>query len=222
MKTSSFCVVGFSAYPCQKTMPAVNVPSSYPHAHEIIPGVYLGNEVASRDPKFFDAHKIRAVLNMTHDLPCPFKHRSTIDYATVPVDDSLKQKDFNIMENALPFAVSFIHKNVRDKKPLLVHCYMGAQRSATAVAAFLMRHKPELAPTLSKAVKYVHSKRPIAWHNGKYVNFETSLKGYRKSHVLTAPIPKKLATGSRSTTRPTTRSTTRSTTPSTSSTKKTK
>lgn len=156
----------------------------YSHAHEIIPGLFLGNEKASRDAKFFSRHKIRAVLNMTHDLPCRFRDLKNIEYGRVTVDDSLKPKDFKIMEESLPFAVSFIHKTlVLEKKPILVHCYMGAQRSAAAVAAFLMTHRPDLAPTYAKAIHYVHSKRPIAWHEGKFVNFDQALKAYRRTHL---------------------------------------
>lgn len=121
---------------------------------------------------------------MTHDLPNKFQGSKHIDieYGNVKVDDSLLDKDFKIMERSLPFAVAFIHKN-RDLegKNVIVHCYMGIQRSAAAVAGYLLKHHPEIAPTLSKAIKYVHSKRPEAWHNGESVNFDQALKSFKKS-----------------------------------------
>ena len=148
--------------------------------------------MASQDRAFVKRHKIKSILNMTHDLPCHFHGgggreraiRGGIEYAIVPVDDSLKTKDYKIMEKALPFAVAFLHRNVDiEKNPTLVHCFAGAQRSATAVAAYLMTHRPDIAPSYEKAVKYVYSRRPAAWHEGEHVNFHQALRAYAKSHT---------------------------------------
>ncbi len=151
-------------------------------AHEIIPGLWLGNMESSQDASFIKKNKIKAILNMTHDLPNKFQSSKHIEYGNVKVDDSLEEKDFKIMEHSLPYAVAFIHKNLDlEGKNIAVHCYLGAQRSAVATAAYLLKHHPEIAPTMAKAVKYVHSKRPIAWHNGESVNFDQALKAYKKT-----------------------------------------
>ena len=57
----------------------------------------------------------------------------------IPVDDSLKQKDFDLMYQFMPAAVEFIHKHSNVQKGnILIHCYAGRQRSAICLAAFMV------------------------------------------------------------------------------------
>jgi len=155
-------------------------------AHEILPGLWLGNMEASQDATFIKKNNIKAILNATHDLVNKFQSNKNIEYGNIKVDDSLKEKDFKIMEKSLPYAAAFIHKNKDlENKAVLVHCFAGVQRSAACVASYLMTYHPEIAPTFSKAVKFVHSRRPEAFHNMESVNFDQALKAYRKT--LTQP-----------------------------------
>lgn len=145
---------------------------------KIIPKLYLGNYQAAKDPIFFKENKIRAVLNCTKDIPNHFSCKKDIEYMRIPVDDSLRENDINKMHDFFPVIVNFIHKHVvLQGNNILVHCYAGRQRSAIAVAAFLVGHQ-KMSP--ADACKYIMDKRKEAFHFGLSLNFEDSINKYYK------------------------------------------
>lgn len=149
------------------------------NAHEIVPGLWVGNSVAATDEKFIKNNNIKAVLNITSDIDNKFRHLKNIEYARISVEDSLKRKDYNIMTETLPFAVEFIHKNLDlEKKNVLVHCWQGMQRSCAAVTGYLIKYHTDKAPSISKAINLIVKKRPVAFHRASNVNFISSLKKY--------------------------------------------
>ena len=140
--------------------------------------LYLGNIQASKNANFFKLKKIKAVLNCTKDIPNTFRRDESIEYMRIPVDDSLKQKDFDLMYQFMPVIVEFIYKHVViQKNNILVHCYAGKERSAIAVAAYLVA-KYNMTP--HDACKFVMDKRPEAFWFGKSVNFDQALNKYYK------------------------------------------
>lgn len=143
------------------------------YANEIIPRLWIGDSYSSEDPNFFKAYKISVVVNCTSDLKCSFKN---VEYFRVSVQDSLKQKDFNIMTQTLPEAVEFIHKK-RDleKKSVLVHCLAGMQRSCAVVTAYLCKYHKM---TMEEAVTHVLKYRSVAFHHGRHINFIDALRTY--------------------------------------------
>lgn len=149
--------------------------------HEIIPNLYIGNMYSAKDINFFKTHGIGAVVNATPDVPHYFAN-DHIEYMRINVNDSLKDQDFTIMSKYLPHAVSFVHKNLHlDNKPVLVHCHAGVQRSASIVAAYLMLMKNV---NLETSIKYIIHKRPVAFFNGRSVNFLPSLTRFAKANGI--------------------------------------
>lgn len=149
--------------------------------NKICDHVYLGNYQAAKDKQFFKDKKIKAVLNCTKsvDVPNHFAHIKDIEYMRIPVDDSLKEKDFDLMYQYLPCIVEFIHKHADiAKQNILIQCYAGKQRSAISVAAYLVA-KRNMTP--NEACKFVMDKRPEAFHHGLSVNFDQTLKKYSKT-----------------------------------------
>lgn len=149
---------------------------------EIIPGLlYLGDYRAAENISLLRKLKIRTVLNCTKTLPNYHENVKTykIQYHRLPVNDSLLKKDFDLMAEYLKYAVEVIHLSVDVKKePILVHCLQGAQRSCASVMSYLIKYrhmKPE------NAFKFIRSKRDISFHNGRNINFESSIKKYMKS-----------------------------------------
>jgi len=143
--------------------------------NKIMSKLYLGNYQAAKDPEFFGDKKIKAVLNCTKDIPNTFAKKD-IEYMRIPIDDSLKEIDFNKAHLFMPAAVEFIHKHiVLQGENILVHCYAGRQRSACMVAAYLIA-KQNLTP--KQACKLILEKRPEAFHFGVSLNFEKSLERY--------------------------------------------
>jgi len=92
--------------------------------NKILPRLYLGNKQAAKSATFMKEHNIKAVLNCSkeRDISNYFKD-SNIEYMRVPVDDSLKKKDFDLMYQLIPAIVEFIHMHVDIlKENTFVHC----------------------------------------------------------------------------------------------------
>lgn len=144
---------------------------------KIIPRLYLGNIESAEDSKFIKDKKIKAVLNCSkaHDIPNHFADKG-IEYLRIPVDDSLKDRDFEKMSHLLPLAVEFINKHINiEKNNLLVHCWAGRQRSAISVAAYLVKYH---GMTPKEAVTFIQKKRDEAFHFGESINFDQTLNKY--------------------------------------------
>lgn len=149
---------------------------------KISTNLYLGNFQSAKDKDFFKKHKIQAVLNCSKDIPNHFSHDKNIEYMRIPVDDSLKQKDYDQMYEFMPSIVEFIHKHVNiQKNNILVHCWAGRQRSAISIAVFMVS-KYNMTP--KEACEMVLKKRPEAFHFGKSLNFDQALNKHYKTRIL--------------------------------------
>jgi hypothetical protein len=143
-------------------------------ADEIIPGLWLGNRRAAADAKFAEQKNIRAVFNCTKDIPfipsIPRQYR-------VPVDDSREEPDINNMEKwsfEIVYKISHeMRKAAADGTAVHVHCAAGMQRSAAAVAMYLIATKNM---TTDEAIAFIQKKRPIAFQPEP--NFEKSIRGF--------------------------------------------
>ena len=143
---------------------------------KIMDRIYLGNYQAAKDRDFFKQKNIKAVLNCTKDIPNHFAHKKDIEYMRIPVDDSLKEKDFELMFKYMPIIAAYIDKHVSiQKNNIFVHCWAGRQRSVAAVVCYLIsNHKM----TPHEACKKVLERRPEAFHHGLSLNFEDSINKY--------------------------------------------
>ena len=147
------------------------------HYNKIISRLYLVNSIAAEDAEFFKKKNIKAVLNCTKDISNTFVKKD-IEYMRIPVDDSLKEVDFEKMYNFLPVMVEFIHKHIDlQKNNCFVHCYAGRQRSAVSVAAYLIKYH-KMTP--KEACKFILEQRVEAFHFGLSLNFEQALERYYK------------------------------------------
>lgn len=145
---------------------------------KIMNRVYLGNFQAAKDKEFFDTNNIKAVLNCTKDIPNHFAHKRDIEYMRIPVEDSLKERDFDLMYQYMPCIVEFIHKHANlQGHNILIHCWAGRQRSAISVAVYLVS-KYGLNP--HDACKLILDKRKEAFHFGKSLNFDQALNKFYK------------------------------------------
>jgi protein-tyrosine phosphatase len=165
--------------PLKKGLVVKNEDKPYENVSKIMNRIYLGNIHAAKDKEFMKKHKIKAVLNCSKEKDIPnFYCESSIEYMRVPVDDSLKQTDFDKMYKLLPSAVEYIAKHADIlKQNILIHCWAGKQRSVICVAAYLVA-KHGLTP--DEACKYILKKRPEAFHYGLSLNFDQTLIKYYK------------------------------------------
>ena len=155
--------------------------------NKIMSKIYLGNVQACKDKEIFKDCRFKAVLNCSKDIPNTFmcskvkKGNETleaIEYLRIPIDDSLKEIDFEKAYLMMPLAVEFIHKHaVILKQNILIHCWAGRQRSAIMIAAYLVA---KCGFTPKQACRLIAQKRPESWHHSQGINFETSLEKYYK------------------------------------------
>lgn len=128
------------------------------HWNQILPNLYLGNLQGSQDEDFFKTHGIDAVVNCT--LAEPFhpyfthrpKHRCN-------VEDSRTPENIEAFRQKLYPTVAFIENQIANGKTVYVHCYWGLMRSATVVAAYLIKSR---GMTPEEAKRYVKERRPKA------------------------------------------------------------
>ncbi|KAK3019835.1 hypothetical protein RJ639_004080 [Escallonia herrerae] len=114
-------------------------------------------------------------LNITHILTVGnfMEPADPNDFAckTIDVPD---REDFDIRKY-FGECFDFIDDAKKTGGSVLVHCFMGRSRSVTIIVAYLM--KPPHSMSLSKALEYVQSKRPVAAPNS---GFMLQLQDYEK------------------------------------------
>lgn len=147
-----------------------------PNYNKMTKRIFLGNKKAANDEQFFKKNNIKAVLNCTKDVPNYFHSNKTIEYMRIPVDDELRESDFESMYRFMPVIAEFIHKHSDiQKENIFIGCWAGRQRSMIAFTAYLIKFK---GMTPYKACEYAIKKRPVAFHNGTSLNFEKSIMKY--------------------------------------------
>lgn len=105
----------------------------------IMPQLWLGGAPTyERDYQFLLDHNITAVLDMRAEREGDreFYERHGINYHRLEVLDAMVPEDDYLSEGA-----DWIHEQIDSGRTVLVHCAKGRGRSATLVAAYLMRHQ---------------------------------------------------------------------------------
>ncbi|MEQ8821167.1 MAG: dual specificity protein phosphatase family protein [Sumerlaeia bacterium] len=127
---------------------------------EIVPGLWLGRRLVARDRAMACERDWAAVLDCTAEFREPdFLHPG----------DGLRYLNLRILDTGAPTAgdieaaVRFLCER-QQSGPLYVHCAAGHGRSATLVAAYLMRRG--LAATMEDAEALIREKRPGARLHG--------------------------------------------------------
>ena len=131
---------------------------SHDPANEIIPRLWLGNAKASINPEFIHQNGITVVFNCTKDRP--FSPLIQTKYR-IPVDDNLQEAEIRNMELWATEISYKILREYRNGNTILVHCAAGMQRSAAAIAFFLISYHQQHA---SDVMAYIKKRRSIAFH----------------------------------------------------------
>ncbi len=107
------------------------------HANEIVPRLWLGDRHAAADETFLRVNHIDMVMNCTKDLPfVPWiEHKWR-----TPIDDNLEEEEIRNMELWAGEIALTIIQHYKAGNRILVHCHAGMQRSAAAVAFFLIAY----------------------------------------------------------------------------------
>jgi len=115
-----------------------------------------------RDYEFLAQHGIRAVVNIRAERPddTGFYDAHGMTHVRFRVPDVTVPD-----EAAITDGVDWIKRQVDDGRAVLVHCAKGRGRSATLLAAYLMR---EEGMTYDEAWQLIKVKRPLAKLEGKH------------------------------------------------------
>lgn len=140
----------------------------YP-AREIEPGLWIGSAAdAAGLSSLVRDRAIGLIVNCTATIPRSFPD---IAFVRVPVNDDVADND--IMLAHLPAAVREIATARRAGRTVLVHCYAGISRSATVVAAYLMKTH---GISVDEAIARVRAGKPETFQ--PKVNFEDALRRF--------------------------------------------
>lgn len=141
---------------------APSMPVSEPPT-EVVPRVYLADLAAAENASVLAALGITHVLSAMRGTVALPPTAAPLKTLQLPLTDS----PFAELAEHLPRATAFIADALQDPRArVLVHCVQGISRSASVVAAHLVRAYG-WAP--AQAVQYVKSKRPSADPNPGFV-----------------------------------------------------
>ncbi len=144
----------------------------------IIDNLYLGNLLGATDLEFLQRERIQAVVNCTTDQEFHpyFNNKAQI---RIPVEDSRDSENLHKFRDLLYNAVDFIEREIEQGHPVYVHCYWGLMRSATVVAAYLIK-KYQYTP--GEATAFIKQKRPQAL--SALYNYNDLLEDFYRNHCL--------------------------------------
>ncbi|AUL78424.3 phosphatases II [Tupanvirus deep ocean] len=129
------------------------------NCNEIIPYLFLGNRSSIDVPNM----QFSLLVNCTEDVKFP-AYQAEFIRLSVKDDPYQSTTMYNLIvaQNVL----DKIHSYVVNKKPVLVYCGQGSQRSCAVVACYLIKYygsSPEYA------IQFIKSKHPMAFFGN--INF---------------------------------------------------
>jgi rhodanese-related sulfurtransferase len=151
------------------------------NADEIIPRVWLGNRFAALNKQWLTDNNITVVFNATKDIP--FSDCQIIkNKYRIPVDDNLAEVEIANMAKWSPEIGFKILREYKAGKNILIHCAAGMQRSAAAMAIFLISLTGQ-SPAI--IMSHIRKKRNIAFV--PQANFRKSIEyfhNYYQANIL--------------------------------------
>jgi len=135
-------------------------------ADEILPGIWLGSYSASMDATRLHDHHIGNILSV--GMHFRRYHEDGFEYLIVCAEDIPSQNLISVFDQTANFIRDAIGASI------LVHCMQGRSRSATILAAYLIR---ERGKTVDEALALLRQARPIVEPNR---GFERQLRVYEQ------------------------------------------
>jgi len=132
--------------------------------HEIVEYLHVGSARALQSSDNFSM-----IVNCTTDDMIRFPKNCT-NCIRIPVHDDPDEcnKMISLIDSTQVLAK--MHESILEKKPVLVHCFAGQQRSCAIVALYLIRYH---TMTPDQAIAHIKRKRRIAFFG--QVNFAAAI-----------------------------------------------
>lgn len=138
----------------------------------IIPNLYLGNikalDVYQNESNSISFYMVVDLIKHTIVLPNTLSKAQI--YINLPVHDSPDECEKLLSLILDTQVLEKMHDCIIKGQPVLVHCFVGMQRSCAVVACYLIKYH-HMTP--NEAIEYIKSKRPIAFFG--QVNFMETL-----------------------------------------------
>lgn len=137
------------------------------HSNEIIPNLYLGDAGFVREDRSFEL-----IINCCPEVDIIYQEPSNVVYLRFHDDPRDNGKFLSELEKHK--VLENIHAHVVGSKPVIVHCAMGIQRSASIVACYLLKYC--VTNGVQNTLDFIRSKRKVAFSTG--YNFLQAMKQF--------------------------------------------
>ena len=148
-------------------------------ASQILDRLWLGNALNAADAAFLRRVPVRAVVNLSAEVPNLFEE--DVLYCQCNVSD--------IIGCTLPFTwiSRFIHAQLTRDRAVLVHCFIGRSRSVAAVCHYLMAY---CGYSFDATYAHVSRRRPMACINADLARqLRAAQGGGARARRLSLPGP---------------------------------
>ena len=129
----------------------------------ILQKLYLGSSFNAYDIDILKKLKINVIINVTKEIDNFYQDNLKFIYYKHPINDNNKEDISNILKESC----KQIDLHIRNTDTILVHCYMGASRSAAVIINYLMRTQKL---SYYSSLNYVQAKRPLVNLSEKFAN----------------------------------------------------
>ena len=140
---------------------------------EILPNLWLSGHKYAKNKGFLRSKNIKLIINCSTNIDF-VDGLDDIKKIRIPVNDSLQEKDIQLLTKYLPKTSLLIEKYFNNLDPVLVHCYAGKQRSATVITSFIMK---QTNLDIKMLIALIQMKKSNAFR--PCINFMQSLKDYQ-------------------------------------------
>lgn len=139
------------------------------HSNEIIPNLYLGDAGFVREDRSFSL-----IVNCCPEVDIEYKTGSNVIY--LKFHDDPRDNDKFLSELEKHRVLEKIHEHATSCKPVIVHCAMGIQRSASVIACYLLKYG--VRNGVKDTIDFIRSKRNVAFSTG--YNFLQTIQKFEK------------------------------------------
>jgi atypical dual specificity phosphatase len=155
----------------ERILPDIGMINKYyefyqPPTH-IIDNIYLGSAFNAASYQVLKDNNIKMIINVTKSLSNYHENTNEFIYKKYPIYDDNEASIQGYLNSTLSDILSFQKQNYLQNKSdnILVHCFMGASRSASIVINYLMLVKNM---SFDDALKFIHKKRIVVNPTKKY------------------------------------------------------
>jgi atypical dual specificity phosphatase len=134
----------------------------------ILDNIWLGN--ARNAASFYDLKNkhIKLIINVTNEISNYYP--SDFEYINYNINDNNKDEILEFLNDSYKKIIDFNKNN--NKKNILIHCFMGASRSASILLFYIiktLKNEDGSEYTLNQAIKFLKEKRNIINPSEKFM-----------------------------------------------------